>query len=897
MPKEVPYFSIFSTNKQNDTVVPVKKKVSKACDFCRKRKIKCDGQSPCDKCQLRSKICTYASKNLVFKNATSLNNNVIITGQPTQPSLIAGNNSTNNTKSITKKTNSKKKVTKLLKNHQKLLTARISNQYIKDKDSNKNNTDPNYKEILQSIFPRINFNSENFSSKKLLNILQQYRISSPTETELLPINSISSQFEQRADTNSLHLDANKSINAVFNGKIKNSIKEPLTELPPIDLALKLIFKTWDSACILFRFYHRPSFIKILHSLYETNPTDYNEQQRKALPLIYSVIACGALFSKEDITDENTRVFYEDEGYRYFTLAKNSIDLTNSSDMYTIQAFFMMTLFLQCSANLSNSYSYIGIALRGALREGLHRRIGNNKISPLEAETRKRLFWTVYKMDIYMNCILGLPISVRDSDVCQELPLDVDDENIFADIIIQQQWGKVSSCGLNNEHTKLILILKKINDVVYPTKSSNKHLPSLDKISKLEIELNNWMEQLPLQLKPKYQLDLQQQLKQPSLSADVATHKENINKIKLYLKANNLLYLDYLHARIFIYRPFIHYIALHPSKYPQFTEQFTLAQKCIQLARKVVHVAQDMIADNLLSGCYWFAIHTIFFSVACLLYATHYNIESGEDIRRTDIVNDAKIGFGILNKIKSSSMASERIFQLLNNLFEKLNDDTVQLYREKLHELNSHNSDNFNAANNFLGSTTISSMDTNSVSRLLDIPQLVDDNTFIKKVKTNSSSIASDKARTESGQLKDIIKIEPKDSADTNNADQTSNYVNYIQHQRHSIPKLISLFNSRSDSHISSTIGTNHTGAITMHSDAVTSINSNMNNTTNNNEENTPITTVDGDDKMVENTDLSANNYLPGIFDDWDLLLGKIFPSYMIMDDYLNDSGTPSNKSL
>lgn len=67
----------------------------------------------------------------------------------------------------------------------------------------------------------------------------------------------------------------------------------------------------------------------------------------------------------------------------------------------------MVLFLQSSAKLSTCYSYVGIALRSALRLGLHRNVVAD-FNPIERELRKRIFWVVRKMDVYVSTLLGLP---------------------------------------------------------------------------------------------------------------------------------------------------------------------------------------------------------------------------------------------------------------------------------------------------------------------------------------------------------------------------------------------------------------------------------------------------------------------------------------------------------
>ena len=73
---------------------------------------------------------------------------------------------------------------------------------------------------------------------------------------------------------------------------------------------------------------------------------------------------------------------------------------------------MMIIYLQCSARLSTCYSYIGIALRNALKEGLHRNLtifqnSKRKLNPIEEDTRKDCFilfikW-IFTSIHYLDC--------------------------------------------------------------------------------------------------------------------------------------------------------------------------------------------------------------------------------------------------------------------------------------------------------------------------------------------------------------------------------------------------------------------------------------------------------------------------------------------------------------
>ena len=64
--------TVASTSKRpiEDPAVPApqrKKRVSAACDSCKRRKIRCDGQSSCANCTAAGLVCSYASTGLKKK--------------------------------------------------------------------------------------------------------------------------------------------------------------------------------------------------------------------------------------------------------------------------------------------------------------------------------------------------------------------------------------------------------------------------------------------------------------------------------------------------------------------------------------------------------------------------------------------------------------------------------------------------------------------------------------------------------------------------------------------------------------------------------------------------------------------------------------------------------------
>lgn len=183
-----------------------------------------------------------------------------------------------------------------------------------------------------------------------------------------------------------------------------------------------------------------------------------------------------------------------------------MDITDCRDLTSLQAILFMIIFLQTSANLSTCYSYIGIALRSALRMGLHRNLAGT-FNPVERETRRRVFWTIRKLDTYVSALLGFPKMLNEEDIDQALPTEVDDEYITIDGILPMPEGKISLYAASNAHTKLMFILEKVIRTIYPIKgldepaSSNFYTISHARIRDVERDLQDWLDKLPMGLKP------------------------------------------------------------------------------------------------------------------------------------------------------------------------------------------------------------------------------------------------------------------------------------------------------------------------------------------------------------------------------------------------------------
>ncbi|SPO43119.1 related to transcriptional activator acu-15 [Moesziomyces antarcticus] len=139
-----------------------------------------------------------------------------------------------------------------------------------------------------------------------------------------------------------------------------------------------------------------------------------------------------------VDDLRTRASSDDplsRGMHWWQAAKTLI-YRNSHErkpIRHIQSILLSTLFqLGLPISASASWLLLGAAIRLLLDVGAHRRQAAKKLglSRLEEETIKRVFWVAYSLDREAASSLGRPIMLQDEDIDVELPVEIDDEYLF-----------------------------------------------------------------------------------------------------------------------------------------------------------------------------------------------------------------------------------------------------------------------------------------------------------------------------------------------------------------------------------------------------------------------------------------------------------------------------------
>ncbi|KAK3938339.1 putative transcriptional regulatory protein [Diplogelasinospora grovesii] len=426
------------------------------------------------------------------------------------------------------------------------------------------------------------------------------------------------------------------------------------DLPPKEKVRELCYYSLSCATCLLRVVHEPSFYEMLEKLYEQPQDSWGNAEHRFLGLLYSVMALGCMYNISEDDPSSPPISYKaamDEGIKYYASARLILqDIAECRDMISLQGLIFMILFLQATSHISGCYAFIGIALRSSLRMGLHRHLPHVSITPIEDQTRRRVFHVVRQMDIYVSAILGFPMLLRDEDVDQPRPTEVDDEYITQEAILTPPPGTPSFFQAFNAHSRLMAMLAKVVKHIYPLKGVEEcvmnggrpnatYMISYARIKEIERELHEWYEQLPIYWRPS-----------PEGPIEV-------------IRTRTLLRFGYAHVQMMLYRPFLHYVSPRLTAGKTIDERYyACAAAGISVSRNIVHIGIEIQKQAVLIGPYWFILYTEFFAILSLVF---YALENPDKPGSMEILADARAGRDVIATLAQRSLAADRVTNALN----------------------------------------------------------------------------------------------------------------------------------------------------------------------------------------------------------------------------------------
>ncbi|KAI1810912.1 hypothetical protein GGS20DRAFT_145013 [Poronia punctata] len=628
-----------------------RRRVTRACDECRRKKIKCDGKQPCTHCQVYSYECTYDKPSNRRRN-------------PAPQYIEALENKLSRAETLLRKfmpdvdLNDPNLDPSVQQEFRMREQARQKAAAAQKKDQAKATSSDGQLQSMVSSVGQLDlsesgdydFHGTSSGSVFLKQMKKHFRalLGKDYQIPFLP--------RPPRPSGMLSLDSPRpSPSSPW-----AATPGPAYSLPPKARAIALCSESLDNATCLLRIVHKPSFYHMLDTLYDKSSDEYGTEDKRNLALLYSAMALGCMYNVPDdrATDPSPYKISIDEALNYYTSAKSLIqDITDCRDLTSLQALLFMILFLQSISNLSACYGFVGIALRSALRMGLHRHFPHLKLDPVEAETRRRVFYICRQMDTYVSALLGFPLLLNDDDIDQLLPTPVDDDFITREGINTPPPGTPSYIEAFNAHVKLMDILSKVVKHIYPLKrvdpkaadadeSQNaSYMVSYARIKEMEEELQQWNEQLPFAWRPN-----------PVGTVEV-------------VRIRNLLRFAFAHVQMVLYRPFLHYVSPRFCAGKDISERaYACGAAYITVARNIIHIGTEMRKQVSLVGPYWFTLFSEFFAIISLVF---FVLENQDKAGVKDILADALAGKNMIGELAAKSSVAEGISGVLETLFDQL----------------------------------------------------------------------------------------------------------------------------------------------------------------------------------------------------------------------------------
>nr|GAT53936.1 predicted protein [Mycena chlorophos] len=485
------------------------------------------------------------------------------------------------------------------------------------------------------------------SFKALTSSPLQRRISPMEEDPLAPGPSV----------NKLYFPA-----SVYFGKVRALPGPEEVEWPPRDLADKLVNAYFSRYHFLNPVIDKPSFLRKYNDVIENNPSDptFARSETPFLALVFAVFACAASLVEDSRLSGNGAPDDGGMGMVYYERALILQYISHASTQVThVQCFTLLSTYL-CSVNcLPQAWILVGQAVRIAQDLGLHVNLGLHRsprrltITPVEKETRRKIWWGVYCLDRMLALALGRPLGILDADCDVEMPVQVDDEflsDYFSGAPLPQRQpslmaGSVALAGLYKIAGRVmreVYALEICKDNLEPDRKTELQ----NTVEALDAELTEWCDNLPEAFKSQSETD-----EQVSMGAVLCSHYYSV--------------LTTLHRNLLPVK------RDQPGMAKSTVKAVSSARSCIRLAPSMKHVVPP-------SHHLAFFIQQLFSSaVILLLYAMH----SSEPRAASAAMDEAKSTLAALESWEGSWPGARKCKELLMELTTTAADAVAQSSNE------------------------------------------------------------------------------------------------------------------------------------------------------------------------------------------------------------------------
>ncbi|KAK5993404.1 ABC-transporter-regulating transcription factor [Cladobotryum mycophilum] len=267
------------------------------------------------------------------------------------------------------------------------------------------------------------------------------------------------------------------------------------QLPDKTETLALLKDYFENFNVMLPLFHQPTFMHLVERQYSNDPyqgTGWWASLNVTLAISYRLRVMSGLSP----ADADTL------GWDHLKNAMSCFsELTmRNTDLLSVQALLGMALFLQGTPNPQPTILLISAAIRLSHSIGLHKKGTGFNLNPIEIEQRRRVFWIAYMLDKDLCLRSGRPPVQDDDDMNVDLP-EADPKDNIGNIPLPGGKGKMN---LFRTMCEFAVIESSVYKRLYSAKASKQSDGELlNTIGELDQQLEEWKENIPIAYRPEH----------------------------------------------------------------------------------------------------------------------------------------------------------------------------------------------------------------------------------------------------------------------------------------------------------------------------------------------------------------------------------------------------------
>jgi hypothetical protein len=322
---------------------------------------------------------------------------------------------------------------------------------------------------------------------------------------------------------------------------------------------------------------------------------------------------------------------------------------------SVQARLAMCLYLLSTFRFNECRYCFSLACTILTSIGLHRRTpATAKLDPLNVESRKRTFWCAYVLDGYLSVMLGRPRILRDEDIDQPYPRNIDDQ----DLLSAESFEDLPLHGCLEAfiaHGELAKLMGRNSDLLYPLRSLTDD-ELFDRTSEMLQAITAWTDSLPDFLKPR---------------------NKTLAGQRTFERQNTVLKLGHSHLRILITRrcllaDFSRLGRRNPTVLDERARN--PLQVCADAIATILNATDDLFQRDALYQSFWFTQYVALVAISTLyvfsIQSTRANIPEDVFPDIKTVLEKAKICQRRLTELAPEGSQTRRHFRLLDRLRQR-----------------------------------------------------------------------------------------------------------------------------------------------------------------------------------------------------------------------------------